>query len=391
MITGAGASMSFGFPSTLKFSDLIENSLRSDSSISTNVVSLYDDIVTGLRNYLTKPGNVTFEDIYQSIQDVRAIQCMPNDLEAFDEFRPRVGATHILKGHLGSYSKKEGWMLQNAYLNNILDTFLNSLPSAAGVDQLSAAMMYLHKKFTFWSFTLNYDNLINDTLPGFVSGFIPSGAPRAFDPNLLLSALNSNNPIHCHLHGSLKWGFPKTSFNDPFELHEFNNPKDGVENAKSRPSGRPAQRGETLPLSPIITGLDKTELVFRQPFFTAFLAFFRSLSLCNDLLISGYGFSDRHVNMGIRQCRRFRPNVRTYIVDKDNKDHPSSYFSGLTQDAWDTILPGDSDRSEELPAFPGWWRVPGISRKAFTTGPILLWLKGFDTFCKAIVNDGFPT
>ena len=390
MITGAGTSVSFGFPSTSKFTNLIENSLRADSSMSTGAVSLYDDIVTGLKSYLTKPG-VTFEDIYQSIQDIRTIQCIPTDPKALDEFRPRVGATHILKGHLCSYSNQEGLILQNAYLNNILDTFLNSLTSASGVDQLSTALMYLHKKFILWSFTLNYDNLISDVLLDFVSGFIPGGAPRAFDPNILLSALYSHNPIHCHLHGSLKWGFPKTLSNDPFELHEFDNPKDGVENSKTRPSGRSAQRGETLPTSPIITGLDKTELVFRQPFFTAFLAFFRSLSLCSDLLISGYGFSDRHVNMCIQQCRRYRPNVRTYIIDKDSNDHPSSYFRRLTPDAYHTISPGDIARSEEVPAFPGWWRVPGISGKLFTTGPILLWLRGFDTFCKAIVNDGFPT
>lgn len=390
MITGAGASVSFGFPSTPRFTKLIDNALRVDPSISSSSISLFDAIIERLNNYLVNPGLVTFEDIYQCIQDVRVIQTIPANPGAFDEFRPRVGATHVLASTLGSYSSSDGWLLQEVYLNIILDSFLNALPSVSGISQLSAALKYIESKCIVWSFTLNYDNLISDIWSSFTSGFNPGRAPRVFDPNLLLSGLSSLDAIHSHLHGSLKWGFLKSLSTDLFELHEFDNPKDGVQNSKSRPSGRPAQKGESLPFSPIITGLDKTELVFRQPFFTNFMAFFRSLSLCSDILIAGYGFSDRHVNMGIQQCRRYRPYVRTYIIDKDNLDHPSSYIGRLTPDAWNTILPGEGAYSTEVPGFPGWWRVPGISGSRFNTGPIFLWLKGFDEFCKTIVKDGFP-
>ncbi len=390
MVTGAGASISFGFPSTLDFTGLIESSLRSDRRASSKVLSLYDSIVTSLKNYLVRPGLVTFEDIYQSIQDVRTIQSIPNDPRAFDEFRPRVGATHVLNSHLSCYSNQEGQILQDVYLDNLLDTFLRALPSVSGMSELSAALKQIEKEFAVWSFTLNYDNIIGDVWADFISGFAPGDAPRFFSPDLLLGALDSGIPIHSHLHGSLKWGFPIEGSGNPFELHELDSPGDGVRNSKSRPSGRPAQRGETLPSSPIITGLDKAELVFRQPFFTNFLAFFRSLSLCSDVLISGYSFSDRHVNMGIGQCRRYRPDVGTYIVDKDSYNHPSSYLDTLTPDAWHVLLPGDAMRAREVPERPGWWKVPGLSGNGLKTAPIFLWLKGFDTFCEAVVNHGFP-
>lgn len=223
----------------------------------------------------------------------------------------------------------------------------------------------------------------------------PGNAPRTFRPAFLFSALESPDNIHSHLHGSLKWGFPigeAFSLNlDAFDLHEFDTPEDGVQHSTGpRPSGRPVQSGETLPPSPIITGLSKPELVFKQPFFTNFLAFFRSLNLCTDVLIAGYSFPDRHVNMGIQQCRRYRPDVRTYIVDRCADGRPSSYIERLTPDTRRVILLWDPFRAAAVHGFPGWWRVTSISDGGFNTGPIFLWLNGFDAFCESVVNDGLP-
>jgi hypothetical protein len=393
MITGAGASISFGLPSTVEFTDLIAAHLRGHSGVSEHVLGLYDEIYDSLTGYLVNPGIVTFEDIYQSIQDVRTIQSVPSDRQAYDGFRPRVGATHVLNNQFSSYSDWDGFTLQNAYLDQILYTFLSSLSSVRRQELLSTALNYIRGKFLVWSFTLNYDNILGDLLHDCTSGFIPGSAPRAFRPATLFSALEERNPIHSHLHGSLKFGFPIGEPLDMFELHEYDSSEEGVQHSTgSRPSGRPVQSGETLPPSPIITGLSKTELIFRQPFFTNFLAFFRALNLCTDVLIAGYGFPDRHVNMGIQQFRMYRPDVRTYIVDRCEIDHPSSYMriDRLNPDNWRVILSGDPRKSVKVASFPGWWKVPGISDAGFNTGPIFLWLNGFDTFCEAVVDNGFP-
>jgi hypothetical protein len=391
MITGAGASISFGLHSTVDFTDLIANRLREHSGVNEYVLGFYNEIYDSLTEYLVKPGIVTFEDIYQAIQDVRTIQSIPSDRQAYDEFRPRVGATHVLSNRFISYSDWDGFRLQNAYLDQILYTFLSSLSSVRRQEILSTALNYIRGKFLVWSFTLNYDNILGDLLHDCKSGFVPGSAPRAFRPATLFSALEERNPVHSHLHGSLKFGFPLGEPLDMFELHEYDSAEEGVQHSTgSRPSGRPIQSGETLPPSPIITGLSKTELVFRQPFFTNFLALFRALDLCSDVLIAGYGFPDRHVNMGIEQFRRCHPERRTYIVDKDDHDRPSTYFKRLTLDAKHAILVDDQSPTGEVPNFPGWWRVSGISNVGYNTGPMFLWLRGFDTFCEAVVNDGLP-
>jgi len=405
MITGAGASIAFGFPSTQKLTTIIDQAIRSNRILSKSEFFLYDAIVTNLKKYLRKPGILTFEDIYQGIQDVSVLQDIPGP-DGFDEFRPRVGASHSLKNQYLAFSDShEAAWLHGIYLNILLETFLNSLSLVKGLERLKRSLRSLDEKFVIHSFTLNYDPLLDNTLPQFETGFGSSTAPRNFRPKLLMSALASNSPVHCHLHGSLKWGFPTlnipmdfhyglpTSLN-PFEIHEFDSPENGVQYSKNRPSGRPIQRGETLPPSPIITGLDKAELVFSEPFFTNFLTFFRALDLCSHMLIIGYGFSDRHVNMAIRRCRINRPDVTTYIVNKNKGNDPTSFIRRLhPTDAWLAILscePIQAEQITSLSEFPGWWKVPGISRGELGTSPIYLWLKGYDAFAQALVTYGLP-
>ncbi len=162
----------------------------------------------------------------------------------------------------------------------------------------------------------------------------------------------------------------------------------GVRYSKSRPLGspNPSQQGEVIYLSPIITGLDKTELVFREPFFANFLTLFESMNRCTDILIAGYSFSDYHVNMAIKHCRKNHPYVRTYIIHK--ADTPKSFFEELIPNINKTILPGDTNKSETIPTRPDWWKLPGSAE--LKTGPVFLWLKGFKEFCTDVINNELP-
>jgi hypothetical protein len=344
--------------------------------------------LSDLQNYFVNPGIITFENIYQAIQDISVLKSIPDDPNAFDEFRPHVGATHVLKSNYNSFNQSDSQMLRDLYLEHLLDVFLSELSNVSDLSVLIEALSHLERKYILNSFTLNYDDIIERSLRSYHNGFISEPAPKSFDQNLLLSAINKRKTIHSHLHGSLKWGFPTTR--NPFELHEFDSPSDGVKASKSRPSGRPLQSGETISPSPIVTGMDKTEHVFNKVFYSNFLAMFRSFEICSILLIAGYGFSDRHINRGIEQCRINRPNVRTYIVDFNSNDHPSSFIQNLSTDSWRTLLPEDTLKAKTIKGFDGWWRIPGIVNSEIHTGPIFMWLQGFETFCDALRKHGLP-
>jgi hypothetical protein len=165
MITGAGTSMSFGLPSTLKFTELIATSLGENLGRVGNTynvrraLALYERINSSLESYLRNARDVNFEDIYQSIHDVSTLQFHPHFSMGHNEFRPRVGSTHTLSDQFSSFCYPDGMILQDAYLDSLLDTFLEALDRENRTDLLSAALDYIRSKFTVWSFTLNYDNL----------------------------------------------------------------------------------------------------------------------------------------------------------------------------------------------------------------------------------------
>jgi hypothetical protein len=112
------------------------------------------------------------------------------------------------------------------------------------------------------------------------------------------------------------------------------------------------------------------------------------MNRCTDILIAGYSFSDRHVNMAIRHCRRYRPDVRTYIIQKNDADDPVSFYYELIPNLQDAISPGEITQCEKIPANPTWWKIPSNSK--LNTSPVFLWLRGFDKFCIDVVNNGLP-
>ena len=195
----------------------------------------------------------------------------------------------------------------------------------------------------------------------------------------------ANENLNMHLHGSLRWGYPSSPF-DRFKIYEFDTADDGVKASKSVHSRDYSQAGIGRPPRTIITGLEKPESLLRQPFYAILNAFGWAMNDCTDLVIAGYGFSDKHVNMAISQCRINRPDVRTYVINYGSQ-YPSDYLVPNTA-PYNTLLPGHDDAP--VKGFPGWWKVDGASITHLKTSPFFLWLDGFDTFCQAIVSHGLP-
>ena len=64
------------------------------------------------------------------------------------------------------------------------------------------------------------------------------------------------------------------------------------------------QAGGIANHSPIITGLDKPNMLIHEPYRTYYANFIRSLATNRSLLIIGYGFRDLHVNSCISSFSR---------------------------------------------------------------------------------------
>lgn len=389
LVTGNGSSMAFHYPSTTFITNSLDLAIRSKYGPHLpNLVVILDVITRNLKNYLIKPGQVSFEDVFQGIEDFRTLADLPS-LEAFDEYRPRVVATHKLIDELAGFKAIDAIMAEYVYLSELLEICLDSLRLVRGIQDLNHAVRRLNKDFTIWSFTLNYDDILDSAMSGVETGFEQGGAPRPFNPLRLRTAIERHQPVHCHLHGSLRWGrlLPPQEVS---EIHEFDTADDGVRASRSSGSRDYGQDGQGRPKSTIITGLEKPESLQRQPFFSIFNAFCQAMDTCTDLLIGGYGFADKHVNMAIEQCRSHRRDVRTYLVSYKESGDPYEYFIPNTA-PYDTLVPGHPLNGSKVKSFPNWWRVEGASITHLTTGPIFIWLNGFEAFCQEVSKKGLPS
>jgi hypothetical protein len=191
------------------------------------------------------------------------------------------------------------------------------------------------------------------------------------------------------LHGSLKWGYGDPPYN-PFELYEYATASDGMKQCMGSRSGKTTQRGDSIPKGSIITGLDKAQAIYLQPFFSNYLAFSRALELCSDILFIGFSFSDLHITEGIHHTIMRRPDVNLYIVDYVDSSYPPAYLENIPRPMEMFFTYSQIFRAKELPNYPGWLFIPQDPSVVVKNG-IYLWPKGFEAFCDYITSNPLPS
>lgn len=388
-LTGAGTSIAYGTPTTEALTNRIaDNFVR--SAPTTMCVDLYERICCNLQGYLVRPSIVTFEDIYQGVLDVYATLTATRDPRAFDEFRPRLLASHELVPNLKNFTELDVRLLQTSYLRAILQTFIDLQVDYDDYSEPEGMIRRIKRSNIIWSFTLNYDPYLGNSIGSCVSGFSSGPAPRRFDQKMLMSAIERKRDIHCYLHGSLRWGWGDPATN-PFELYEYDTISEAFNHVQSNRSSRPDQSGRPIVPSSIITGLGKLESVFNEPFLSIVLALMSALQNANKLVIAGYSFSDRHINQAVSKWRENNPHRALYIVDYDYYNDVNHYFDHENKvNVWHIIYPGDPMMARDVPGYDGWQVLPGEKRGGYNTGPVYLWLGGFDTYCRSVISLGLP-
>lgn len=401
LLTGAGASVEYGIPGTTDLTHRIEQRLIGHGATTeTGVADLYRAVVHCLKEYLPQPDQVTFEQVYQAVTDVYNVAAgarMSND--APDESFPIVAATHRLRQALCRFGPPEAFELQRMYRRTILEVVLEDCRAGGDVSDLQAALARLSEASQLWSFTLNYDDVLDRSLDAAATGFGPGPEPRRFEPILLSLALRAGKSMHCHLHGCVRWGY--ASQGEPYTAHclrdvyEYDAAQTASQHWEPVQSVlHHAQSGRCIPYACIVTGLSKTDELLEQPYFAYHHAFHRAVEQCSTLICAGYGFGDLHVNAAIRELFVNRAGVQMYIVDhapgQDASDYVDRIF--LRWEAYLTLTRGEWCRCDpqEINGFPGWSCLSGDTVEEVPFPPIGVWLGGFRAFCQAVALDGLP-
>jgi NAD-dependent SIR2 family protein deacetylase len=312
VIFGAGASIDYGVPTTIKLSEQIENQVCGDAWVKNqHGDDAYIQIKNELTSYLTNPGVVNFEQIYHCIHEL--IHFYEPISGTVDEYRPI----------LFPFLKNKSGLTRDALRSlqpKIIETIYNLVSTSCDTPNCSLTplrdfLSKLEKEHTTRIYTTNYDDFPIQALDKFYTGFLPtSGVPATFDHEGFWSQWNSNSLFH--LHGSIHMAYANRGTAGIGELFWYEDRHEAKKNANFTGSGKRRMDGIDVARSPIIMGLDKLSCMQQRPFFYYYSALARDLMEADLIFVIGCGLTDLHVNTWLHEARSRSPRTPLLFVDR---------------------------------------------------------------------------
>lgn len=195
-------------------------------------------------------------------------------------------------------------------------------------------------EFIIRGYTTNYDQMLIDCGSESIK-FFDGTTPRLDNQNILFDpGINDFNiqeihsfDNHCfyNLHGSIYWNNIPEYFNSlnksSFYLERNFNFTIRIESEESNPK-------EPILLSPIITGYNKVQRVYFEPFHAISNSFYKDCLNADCFIFIGFSFSDPYITNVIRNANI--QNKRVLIVDPNPSplinylklDNPCPFFDG---------------------------------------------------------------
>ena len=306
ILLGAGANLDIASELSESYPRIPDISTRGLTntvlSYKHNVIHLRERIpsfIESCKNYLETrcDTNPNFERIFQLILELYETQIKTNSVlnhlvpDEFSETDADLCSTSL-------------YYILNSVFKELVSVYKYPVP-----EWPTAFLKRMAGQFDFVDlFTTNYDTFFDDFLSDYNDGFNIEGmvkedwvpSYRTFDESSAM--IFEGNNILNHLHGSILFnrGRPPGEKSQTLMI-KSKVPYDMI--GLTQPYV--TQSGSIADYSPIITGLDKPNMLIHEPFRTYYANIIRSLATNKRLLIIGYGFGDHHINSCIYSfCRR---------------------------------------------------------------------------------------
>jgi len=158
-------------------------------------------------------------------------------------------------------------------------------------------ILYKHKSVNIYS--LNYDSYIYNLIAK------NNISIKLIKPN----NLNVNKPVNYYnLHGSTKWKIIKPLNKKSYQFEYEEN----IENTDIHIT---EITDKYKLLSPIITGKDKVNKCFAEPFKQIINNFDKDIRVADEIYLIGYSFNDNHINTILRKSIEENPSVKVVVVN----------------------------------------------------------------------------
>jgi len=191
-------------------------------------------------------------------------------------------------------------------------------------DNVRFLFQELAKDFRLILSTLNYDDLLDDTLT-WSDGFYEAGSSdyALFDPLRWRETEISSEHLMMHIHGSVRFGFRKgddlirggARFDEPARYPDAEKAAASTEGTYTSPR---SVDGQDLIGGTIIAGGDKgARLVFNmRPYGYYFSTLQHSIPDADCMLIVGYGWNDEHVTQLIQEYADIHPDRKIAVITR---------------------------------------------------------------------------
>ena len=282
-------------------------------SYKYDVIHRRDEIrvfLTDCKDYLIEQGipEPNFEQIYQLILEL---------------YHNKVNTVPRLYYSLPEKFDKVDADLCNTTLYYILNTIYLEVSKVHNQKIPQWAQTFLQhiiKGFDFTDlFTLNYDTLLDGILGEYNDGFRDEGIVKdewvipykTFNESYAME-FDGHNILN-HMHGSVLFNRMRPNGEpSPVPIVKDDRPAGNIGTVRPYMT----QTGDIVTHSPIITGLDKPNMLIHEPYRTYYGNFLKSLATNRSLLIVGYGFGDFHVNSCIDSFSKCPGKRVVYISPK---------------------------------------------------------------------------
>jgi SIR2-like domain len=288
VILGAGSTLHAGAPSTKDIDDLVCG--IDDEPIRSVVARLREQRIEG---------NFNFETVLAALEDLDDFSVRKNHPTAWASIGGYLAAFADYLPDFTPAADKSFLSARTQVIGRIKN-FVISRTAEASPDVLRVFFDQLKTVFDLTVVTLNYDDLI-DRAGDWYDGFsVPANADDAgtFDFAGFPKQSAQHPAVLMHLHGSVRFGFPRFSPEPPREgeVVRYGRPVHGLQ-ATLHPPGGIAQP------TPIIAGDGKDRWMTRAcvPFGYYYSAFINTIQACPRVLVAGYGAGDQHVNSWLRE------------------------------------------------------------------------------------------
>ena len=321
VLTGAGASIDFGAPSTADLTKSIEKKVLAGDSMRDCASSrAWLELKDALTRYYKEVSDevdcedlVNFEHIYHCAH------------ELIFTFKPIPGAATEYRPVLVPFVERRTDVTQEAFrelLYRIAEFILAELsavcaPPIKHLEPLSAFVAKLQEDHITRIYTTNYDDFILQADPDLYTGFNPArcSGQKNLDRQAFWAAFDRDCIFHLHGSVHLNFGRPPSFDADLGALYWYDDQAEALANSSQGVSDNPRMDGGGAVRTQIIIGLDKLSPLQRQPFSHYYASMARDAMAADVIYVIGFGLNDLHLNTWLGEARRRDPKPPLIFID----------------------------------------------------------------------------